>query len=984
MKRVTSLAVASVLSVLAASCSFDFGSLQGGSSDTGVAGTGGSGSGREAGVPDAPSAQPDVRMAGSGGGAGGIGNGGGGAGGTGGSGGGPGGIGGSGGGTTISPGGGPGGIGGSGGGTTISAGGTTSFSGGTIVSPGGTTGSTGGTSTNTTISTGTLRGPSCTGLPATCGPSGNESCCTSLLVPGGTFYRSYDGVDFTDMSYPATVADFYLDKYETTVGRFRRFVNAGMGTQASPPASGAGANSMITGSGWDSTWNTNLPADTTGLENVINCGVSQTWTDTVGSNENQPMNCLDWYTAFAFCAWDGGRLPTEAEWNYAASGGSEQRYYPWSSPPTSTTLDDSYTVYCGGSCGGPQNVGSKSPKGDGKWGQSDLAGNVEEWTLDWYTSPYPMPCANCAYLTEASGSYRAIRGSSFNGVFNFASYLRSAYRGYDNPWDIYNFIGVRCTRTNNGTGTGAGDAGVTDAPSVQPDVPIGGMGGVLGTGGSTGVGSGGSSGTGGTGGATGGTGGSGMVCPSMMCGSTCSDLNTDVNNCGACGRSCQNTNAQGLSCNAGLCDTTNCTVGWGNCTQPAAPMTDDGCETYLNTNATNCGRCGNACGSGQRCSGGTCLCDGTSCPNGCCDGQTCEAYSSQTSLTCGTAGATCGACTGGQTCQSGVCVCPLGWSLCGSTCVDEQTDNSNCGGCGTVCSAISPSTAAPCTAGQCLVTLASGQAGPAFVAVDTTSVYWTSYSSSIDGTVMKVPIGGGTPTTLASDQYEPYGIATGAASVVWTNSGGGTVMMVSTSGGTPTTLAQGQNGPAFVAVDTTSVYWTNEGGTVMKVPIGGGTPTILASGQNGPWGIVVDATSVYWTNSGGGTVMKVPIGGGTPTTLASGQDNPLFVAVDTTSVYWTNSGGTVMKVPIGGGTPTTLASGQSIPEAIVVDTTSVYWTNVSTSSAGGTVMQLPSGGGTPTTLASGQGGPYGLAVDTTSAYWTNSNSTSTVMKLTPK
>ena len=60
-------------------------------------------------------------------------------------------------------------------------------------------------------------GASCSGLAAICGPSGNEDCCTSLLVPGGTFYRSYDGVVSTDMSYPATVADFYLDKYEITV-----------------------------------------------------------------------------------------------------------------------------------------------------------------------------------------------------------------------------------------------------------------------------------------------------------------------------------------------------------------------------------------------------------------------------------------------------------------------------------------------------------------------------------------------------------------------------------------------------------------------------------------------------------------------------------------------------------------------------------------------------------------------------------------------
>jgi len=210
----------------------------------------------------------------------------------------------------------------------------------------------------------------------------NESCCTSLLVLGGTFDRSYDGVDFTDPNYPATVDDFYLDKYEITVGRFRVFVNAGMGTQKSPPASDAGTHPGITGSGWDSTWNANLPADPNSLKVVMDGCAGTTWTDTAGSNESKPQNCLDWYTAFAFCAWDGGRLATEAEWNYAASGGSEQRYYPWSKPGTSTTINDSYAVYCGGTCS-IQNVGSKSPTGDGKWGQSDLAGNVVEWTLDW-------------------------------------------------------------------------------------------------------------------------------------------------------------------------------------------------------------------------------------------------------------------------------------------------------------------------------------------------------------------------------------------------------------------------------------------------------------------------------------------------------------------------------------------------------------------------------------------------------------------------
>ena len=451
-----------ILATLAASCSLDFGSLQGGLPSTGGAGAGGQAGTR----PLTGGTTSTGGMAGAGGrvrtggavGTGGTTS--------------------AGGGTTIAGGtttaggttsaGGTTTLGGTtaggettsaGGGTTIAggtttAGGTTSAGGTTTLggtTAGGGTTSAGGTTTaggGTNGKGGTWGGtaPSCSGLAATCGPLGNESCCTSLLVPGGTFYRSYNGVDFTNANYPATVNDFYLDKYEITVGRFRVFVNEGMGTQKSPPAAGAGANLAITGSGWDSTWNTKLAADPNSLTTALKCSAaSQTWTDTAGSYEIKPINCLDWYTAFAFCAWDGGRLATEAEWNYTASGGIEQRYYPWSSPPTSTTIDYSYAVYCGGSCAGTQTVGSKSPKGDGKWGQADLAGNVWEWTLDWYASSFPIPCDNCADLTSFSG--RVLRGGGFA---NSALGLRSANRSYDYAPNSGNSgnVGSRCARTS--------------------------------------------------------------------------------------------------------------------------------------------------------------------------------------------------------------------------------------------------------------------------------------------------------------------------------------------------------------------------------------------------------------------------------------------------------------------------------------------------------------------------------------------------------
>lgn len=153
---------------------------------------------------------------------------------------------------------------------------------------------------------------SCMGVATTCGPGANESCCRAEAVPGGMYYRSYDGtVDYPSMGNPATVSGFVLDVYEVTVGRFRAFVNAGLGTQGSAPASGAGAHPRLAGSGWDAGWNGNLVASTAALVSGVKCYATyQTWTDSAGVNENKAMNCVSWYEAMAFCIWDGGYLPT--------------------------------------------------------------------------------------------------------------------------------------------------------------------------------------------------------------------------------------------------------------------------------------------------------------------------------------------------------------------------------------------------------------------------------------------------------------------------------------------------------------------------------------------------------------------------------------------------------------------------------------------------------------------------------------------------
>jgi formylglycine-generating enzyme len=284
-------------------------------------------------------------------------------------------------------------------------------------------------------------GPSCAGLAATCGPSSNENCCASSLVSGDTFNRD------DNASYPATVSDFMLDKYEVTVGRFRAFVNAGMGTQVSPPAAGTGAHPLITGTGWDSNWNSSLAADTAALMTKLQCAPSyQTWTNAAGANERLPINCLSWYEAFAFCAWDGGRLATEAEWSYAAAGGSEQRLYPWGStePGPNANLAVYGCYYNGtGTCVGIGNIApvGSAPAGNGKWGQSDLGGSMWEWNFDWYR-PYTVPCNNC--VQSISALDRGARSGSFDSTSTL--YLRSDHRDSCSPEYRFQYLGARCAR----------------------------------------------------------------------------------------------------------------------------------------------------------------------------------------------------------------------------------------------------------------------------------------------------------------------------------------------------------------------------------------------------------------------------------------------------------------------------------------------------------------------------------------------------------
>jgi formylglycine-generating enzyme required for sulfatase activity len=282
-------------------------------------------------------------------------------------------------------------------------------------------------------------GPSCTGGdPEACH---GESCCKRAAVRTGE-------IMLLTPSSGVSLSAFTLDKFEVTVGRFRRFVDDYNQWRQSNPLLGAGAHPYTEGSGWntDPAWEVALAGSAAVLRVGLNCSATQqTWTDEPGDNELKPINCINWYEAFAFCVWDDGRLPSEAEWQYAAAGGAQGRQYAWGNTP----LLPSFAVYqCLGagtatcSIDDILPVGSR-PDGNGRFGHSDLVGSMYEWTLDWYAA-YPEAPRDDYAKTDV-GTGRVLRGGAWNSTA--AQALRSTDRASrPTPGTRSSSSGIRCAR----------------------------------------------------------------------------------------------------------------------------------------------------------------------------------------------------------------------------------------------------------------------------------------------------------------------------------------------------------------------------------------------------------------------------------------------------------------------------------------------------------------------------------------------------------
>ncbi|MCK4448694.1 MAG: SUMF1/EgtB/PvdO family nonheme iron enzyme, partial [Candidatus Marinimicrobia bacterium] len=249
---------------------------------------------------------------------------------------------------------------------------------------------------------------------ASSGSTGNM-----IFVKGGTFTMGSNNGDSNEKpTHRVTVSDFYIGKYEVTHEEFIKFLNA-VGVLSSGSYKG---NELI---------------DMDDSDCAISYRSGSFYSK--GSKYADDIKCpvieVTWYGANEYCKWAGGRLPTEAEWEYAARGGNKSKGYNYSG---SNNIGD-VAWYTSNSSRKTHPDGQKQPN---ELGIYDMSGNVWEWCWDWYGS---YSSSNQTNPTgPASGSVRVLRG----GSWFVGSYIcRAAYRYNNFPSFSINYFGFRILRT---------------------------------------------------------------------------------------------------------------------------------------------------------------------------------------------------------------------------------------------------------------------------------------------------------------------------------------------------------------------------------------------------------------------------------------------------------------------------------------------------------------------------------------------------------
>jgi formylglycine-generating enzyme required for sulfatase activity len=237
------------------------------------------------------------------------------------------------------------------------------------------------------------------------GPTGSLQW---VCIPGGTFLMGSASGGNSDERpvIEVTVPSFEMLQTEVTVSQYRECVDGG-------------------------------PCTAPGTAGLCN------WSDE-GTYAEHPVNCVNWEQMEQFCAWVGGRLPSEAQWEYAARSGGQAITYPWGNEAATcdyAVMDDA-THSDGCDNGRTRDVCSTSA-GNTAHGLCDMAGNVWEWMQDWYHDSYTGAPDNGSAWVVPSGAFRSMRSGSFALP---ASEVRAAYRGALLPALRGPYVGARCVR----------------------------------------------------------------------------------------------------------------------------------------------------------------------------------------------------------------------------------------------------------------------------------------------------------------------------------------------------------------------------------------------------------------------------------------------------------------------------------------------------------------------------------------------------------
>jgi len=277
---------------------------------------------------------------------------------------------------------------------------------------------------------------------ATAQPRPGEAC-----IPAGSFTMGGLQTDAgpegdTLPAHTVTIRRrFYVDQYEVKLADFTQWWNA---TPRPTPTNGTVI--FVGGSGDPIVWQGGVQPP--GTQQGYGCTSG-------GANGQYPVTCVSWETALAYCAAQGKRLPTEAEWEYVATGQGAGNPYPWG-----TQAPDCSHALFGSQCSWPQAVGTSCAAGNTAAGAvNDLAGDEAEWTLD-FAPPFacqPMnKCwpsgSNDPVAATDNGQGYVVRGGSWESTADQiqtrarASMADQCMQGSTSCAQYAGTVGFRCVR----------------------------------------------------------------------------------------------------------------------------------------------------------------------------------------------------------------------------------------------------------------------------------------------------------------------------------------------------------------------------------------------------------------------------------------------------------------------------------------------------------------------------------------------------------